>query len=239
MDRLNKQYETLCAKNGLSLKIDTVTSADAPRHEFSEANGIATLSLNLSKIQDYALYLPYAVRTVLLPRLVLKTDRLILRRFRMEDAAACFAFLSDENGAYLDCCKSFKSMDEEYEKRMELFAHREGQYMVTLRSSGEVIGTVNVFPDESRAVECMEIGYSIAPAHQRKGYAFEAISALLRLLQDELGLDMVVAGILEENERSIHLLNKLGFQKEGFRHNAVWHEGLDRPVDLIYYFRDR
>ncbi len=239
MDRLNKQYETLCAQNGLPLKIATVTGAEAPRHEVSEADGIVTLSLNPSKIRDYKSYLAYAVRSVLLPRLTLKTDRLILRRFHMEDAAACFAFMSDEESAYMDCCKHFKSMDKEYEKRMELFAQREGQYMVTLRLSGEVIGTVNVFADDSRAVECMEIGFSIAPAHQRKGYAFEAISALVHLLQNELELDMVVAGVLEENERSIQLLTKLGFQKEGLRHKAVWHEGLHCPVDLVYYYRDR
>ncbi len=239
MDRLNKRYETLCAQNGIPLKIDTVTSAEAPRHEVSEADGVVTLSLNPSRIRDYKNYLAYAVRTVLLPRLVLKTERLILRRFRMEDAAAYFPFMSDERGAYLDCCKPFKTMDEEYEKLMEQFAQREGQYVVILRPSGEVIGTVNVFADDSRGVECMEIGYSIAPAHQRKGYAYEAISALLHLLQEELGLEMVVAGVLTGNEGSIQLLKKLGFQMEGLRHKAAWHEGLNRPVDLVYYYRDR
>ena len=96
-----------------------------------------------------------------------------------------------------------------------------------------------LFSDESRAVDAMEIGYSIAKKHQRKGYGFEALSAVLDLLQKQLGLEMVTAGILPENSVSQQLLTKLGFQREGLRHKAVWHEGLDRPVDLIYFYRDR
>ena len=111
--------------------------------------------------------------------------------------------------------------------------------MVTLKENGEVIGTVNVFADDSRAVDTMEIGYSIAHAHQRKGYAYEALSALIDLLQKDLCLDMITAGILPENIASEKLLSKLGFQKEGMRHKAVWHEGLNKPVDLLYYYRDR
>ena len=52
-------------------------------------------------------------------------------------------------------------------------------------------------------------------------------------------LDMVTAGILPENTASHGLLEKLGFRSEGIRHKAVWHEGLDKPVDLQYYYRDR
>ena len=62
---------------------------------------------------------------------------------------------------------------------------------------------------------------------------------MLDLLQKQLGLEMVTAGILPENSASEQLLTKLGFQREGLRHKAVWHEGLDRPVDLIYFYRDR
>lgn len=176
---------------------------------------------------------------MLLPRLVLETERLILRRYQPEDAAGCFALLSDEEGAYMDCCKAIHSMDEEFYERMALFAQRETQYMITGKDTGEVVGIVNVFADDSRAADSMEIGYGISPAHRRRGYAFEALSALLELLQRELRLELVTAGILEENVASMGLLEKLGFQREGLRHKAVWHEGLGRPVDLIYYYRDR
>lgn len=111
--------------------------------------------------------------------------------------------------------------------------------MVVLRETGKVIGTVHLFPDDSRAVETMEIGYTIDAAYQRRGYALEAISALLELLQKQLRLELVTAGILPENAASEGLLRKLGFQREGLRRKAIWHEAMDRPLDLIYYYRDR
>jgi len=96
-----------------------------------------------------------------------------------------------------------------------------------------------LFSDDSRAVSSKEIGYAISPKHQRNGFAFEAISAMVNLLQKDLLVDMVVAGVLPENIPSIKLLEKLGFSREGIRHKALWHESLDKPVDLQYYYLDR
>lgn len=181
----------------------------------------------------------YVVSKILLPSLVLTTERLEIRRFSMTDAAECFSFMSDEQGMQLDGCKPFSAMDDAYWERMKLFQQREGQYVIVLKKTNEVIGTLHVFNDDSRAVETKEIGYAISPAHQRQGYAYEAISAFLLLLQRELLLDLVVAGVLPENIPSIRLLEKLGFKKEGIHHKALWHEGLDKPVDLVYYYIDR
>lgn len=223
------------------MTIRNVHDADAPKFEIREETGLTVLLLNTARIpaEDYETHAAYHTGRILLPRLVLETERLILRRYRPEDATQCLGFLSNEQDAYMDCCKSFTTMDEAYYTRVSLFAQRETQYMVTLKDSGEVIGTVNVFPDDSRAVDAMEIGYSIAHKHQRKSYAFEALSALLDLLQGELRLELVTAGVLPENIVSERLLTKLGFCKEGLCRKAVWHEGLNRPVDLIYYYRDR
>lgn len=237
---INAKYDDLCKKYNIKIKIINIFNPDAPQHEIKEENNCVHLIVNDARIssEKYERYLAYYISNILLPRLVLSTDRLILRRFKPEDAASCFAFMSDVDGAYMDCSKAFTSMDDEYAERMELFSQREKQYVVVLKKSGNVIGTINVFEDNSRAVDTMEIGYSISPAYRRKGYAYEALSALLDLLQKDLLLDMVVAGILEENYISVRLLEKLGFQKEGTHHKAVWHEGLDKPVDLIYYYRD-
>ena len=237
----NVRLETLAAGFGIPLTIKTICDTDGCKQQTITENGKNVITLNAAAISEseYATYAGYAIRKRLLPQLKLETERLLLRRYNPEDAQQCFAFLSNAQDAYMDCAKAFTEMNEEYRELMDLFAQRESQYMITLRESGEVIGTVNVFVDDSRAVDTMEIGYSIAHAHQRKGYAYEALSALLGLLQNDLCLEMVTAGILPENTASEKLLQKLGFHKEGLRHKAVWHEGLNRPVDLIYYYRDR
>ena len=241
IEQINKRYVNLCEDHGISIAVSIIDIADAPKYECTSNNEVHNIVLNIAKI-DYSMYgayLAYAVSLLLLPKLVLKTDRLLIRRFCMNDAAECFAFMSDEQGMFLDGCKPFYTMDEDYWKRMKLFEEREGQYVIVLRNTNEVIGAINVFSDDSRAVSSKEIGYGISPKHQRNGYAYEAISAMINLLQKDLLFDMVVAGVLPENIPSIKLLEKLGFTREGIRHKAFWHEGLDKPVDLMYYYIDR
>ncbi len=238
---INGHYIRLCERMNISVSVQTTDESSRPIQEIREENGSYTVLLNTRHISDddYEMYLGYNIRKILLPKLHLETERLILRRFRLDDANDCFAWMSDPEGSFMDCCAAFSEMDEEYEKQMALFAEREWQYVIVLRESGKVIGTVHVFDDDSRAVETKEIGYAVSPSCQRHGYAFEALTALIGLLQNELCTELVTAGVLAENTASIKLLEKLGFQKEGLRRKCIWHEGLNQPVDLIYYYRDR
>ena len=240
-EQLHNRYIELCKEHGISVLVTNNNTADAPKYELVTNNAINNIVLNDTKIDTsmYEAFLAYAVSLLLLPNLVLKTERLVIRRFCLDDATACFSVMSDEQGMSLDGCKPFNTMDEDYWERMKLFEEKEGQYVIVLKSTNEVIGTINVFSDNSRAVSSKEIGYAISPKHQRNGYAYEAISAIISLLQKDLLFDMVVAGVLPENTPSIKLLEKLGFSNEGIRHKALWHEGLDKPVDLMYYYIDR
>jgi len=238
---VDQKYIKLCSRYHIVLSILHTGSAQEPKHSMKTTQDAVQLTVNTARIrpEQYESQLAYLVSGILLPRLVLQTERLLLRRFQPDDAEDCFAFLSHQPSAHMDCSRAFSSMDGEYQELMALFMERQTQYAVVLKETGRVIGTVHIFPDDTRAVWAMEIGYSISPAHRRKGYATEALSALLELLQKDLLLDMLVAGILPDNHISARLLEKLSFQKEGLRHNAIWHEGLDHPVDLIYYYRDR
>lgn len=236
--QINDRVTGLLKQHGITLRIVNAAEQGIKPWETMEKDGVFTISVDPAQ-ERYANWLGYEVRKLLLPRLALETPRLLLRRFRAEDAEDCFAFLSDAEDARMDCSRAFTAMDEAYRERMELFARRESQYMIVLKETAAVIGTVNVFNNDSRAVEAMEVGYCVAPAHKRKGYACEALSALLQLLQRELYLDLVLAGAREENLPSIRLLEKLGFRREGLHRKAVWDEWADQPADLVYYYRDR
>lgn len=240
-EAINRRYEKLSASHHAEISIININDPEAPKCNMTEECHRTVLVINSARVPEdrYESFLAYYVSKCLLPQLVLFTERLILRRFRLEDAADCFSFLSDMEGTYMDCSRSYVSMDEEFSDLMESFAQQRTRYVITLKKTGKVIGTVNLFEDNSRAVETMEIGYAVSPQYQRKGYAFEALTALLNLLQIDLFYDLVLAGVLPENENSIGLLRKLGFEKEGIRRKAIWHEGRNRPVDLVYYYRDR
>ena len=153
--------------------------------------------------------------------LALETDRLLLRRFTLEDAAAYFAFMSDEKSCRMDKAACFAAMDEKYMAVMERWAARL-QYSIVRKDTGEVAGTLRPFvrPDRETA---MQLGYVLCPAHRRRGYAAEALEAFIRLLFDELSYDAVTAEVLPFNEPSIRLLEKLGFRREGTHGELVYY----------------
>lgn len=239
IERIHEELELLCRGYQIDLEIRTDETVER-KFAAEEGTGKIILKMNPGNIEfpAYRETAGYAVGKLLLPRLRLETDRLVLRRFKAEDGDDCFELLSDPMGTYMNCCEAFTEKNEEFAQRMQFFADQQTRYMIEHKENGKVIGTISLQEDDSRAVTAMEIGYGIHPAYRRRGIVFEALSALLALLQDRLGLPLVIAETLPENEASIGLLRKLGFQQEGLRHKAVWHDVLDRPVDMLSFYRD-
>lgn len=60
------------------------------------------------------------------------------------------------------------------------------------------------------------LGYSVDKAHQGKGIMFEVADAAIHHVFERLGLHRVMANYLPRNERSGRLLERLGFEREGY-----------------------
>jgi len=77
-----------------------------------------------------------------------------------------------------------------------------------------VIGTINFHaPPNERGM--VEIGYSLLPDYRGRGYAVEAVRALLSWAGRQPGVKLFRASVSPDNERSQHLLGKLGFVQVG------------------------
>lgn len=76
------------------------------------------------------------------------------------------------------------------------------------------------------------------PSQCRQGYAFEAVDAVVECLLEELHLDMIIAGAIEENVPSLNMLNILGFTYEGKKHKAFWYPPTG-PVDMMMFYKER
>lgn len=169
---------------------------------------------------------------------VIETERLLLRPFRQEDAADCFAFLSHRETCYLDGgYEPFSEMDEKYALLMEKFAGQEGRYMLELKGEGKVIGTLHLFPDDRRAVKVTEIGYVISPSYRRQGYGREAVEAVIDRLFRETDTELITAGAAICNGPSIAMLEKLGFVREGIIRKGFFIPG-QGAVDLASFYRE-
>ena len=237
-EAIDRKYKSIAKEQGVN--IDIVYKAALPQtQEIEETNEGFIIKLSSDKIgkADYEEYLSYNVRKIILPRLCLETERLVLRPFALNDAQAYLAFFSDETDAYMDSGSIFTSMDKEYEQLMDDFL-TQTRYTIIRRETEDIVGTINLMDVNDRAVETIEIGYSISPAHKRCGYAYEVLSALLHYLLQDLNLDMVIAGAFPDNTPSLELIKKLGFQYEGLRHKAYWNN-LRGPMDLQYYYLEK
>jgi len=63
-------------------------------------------------------------------------------------------------------------------------------------------------------LEHPDLGFAFLPEAWGKGYAFEAASAVLKHTQDALSLSRILAITNPDNDASIKLLGRLGFQFE-------------------------
>lgn len=169
----------------------------------------------------------------------LETKRLVLREIRETDAEGIFAYYSDRETCYLDGgYEPVKNMDEAFFDTVKKLAQDEKRYAVALRDSDRMVGTVHVMKAEGRVGKAKELGYVIAPGYRRKGYAYEALSAVIRSLFEEDLADMILLSAYTENLPSIRLIEKLGFTKEGILHRSFYYP----PVgicDLASYYLER
>ncbi|NJN85096.1 MAG: GNAT family N-acetyltransferase [Leptolyngbyaceae cyanobacterium SL_7_1] len=84
-----------------------------------------------------------------------------------------------------------------------LFVFRPDQALVGL-------GGFKSVPDSSRAVE---IGYSVAPAYQGRGFATSAVRQLIKIAFESTLVDSVCAHTLAERNASMRVLEKCGMTK--------------------------
>lgn len=163
--------------------------------------------------------------------LKIETQRLLLRQFAIGDAEDVFAILSDEQTT-LDCggYHAFEEMDEEYERLMQKFA-AQTRYSIVCRETGRVIGMMSMMEAE-RAVPGWEFGIEIAPDARRRGYAREALQAVVQTYFEKTNAEMFTGGHYAYNLASGKLLKAAGFQYEGVEHKAMRHAVLG-PTDLV------
>jgi RimJ/RimL family protein N-acetyltransferase len=101
-------------------------------------------------------------------------------------------------------------------------------FSVIERATGEWVGHVG--PWEPEGWPGAEVGWSVLPKFQGKGYAYEAAVASMDYAFDVLGWDKAVHVIDPENLRSIALARRLGSQRLGLAAMPPPYD--DKPADL-------
>lgn len=89
-------------------------------------------------------------------------------------------------------------------------------FAVLDRDSGQMIGACNFSGIIRGAFQSCYLGYHIDHAHQGQGLMHEAVDAGIRYMFETLNLHRIMANYIPGNDRSARLLERLGFEREGY-----------------------
>ncbi|WP_424812668.1 GNAT family N-acetyltransferase [Roseococcus sp. YIM B11640] len=164
--------------------------------------------------------------------------RLFLRPPVAEDAAALAAINGDaEVMRHFVTPQTREESDAMLARIMAHHAeHGFGFWTVERKGQPGLIGLVGLshVGFEAGFTPAVEIGWRIAPAHQRQGYAEEAARMALAAGFGPLGLREIVAWTIPANETSWRLMERLGMAQDGeFEHPKV-PEGHPKRRHVLY-----
>ena len=155
----------------------------------------------------------------------IETERLILRRFRVEDAQAMYdRWASDPQVTHFLTWPPHESVDSTrqllalWEQDYEKPEHY--QWAITLKEQDDLpVGSIAVvFRDD--LAEKAEVGYCIGRVWWRQGITSEALAGVIGFLFEEVGMGRVEARHDVNNPNSGAVMEKCSMRKEGVMRRA-------------------
>ena len=143
---------------------------------------------------------------------MINTERLLIRPFRESDAEDAFEWRSDPE---VNRFMPYPCDDnvEELRQRIKEWITDNDKYAIVLKATDKVIGDISLEWSEKDGVH--EIGYNINRSFWRKGYATEAVKALIQWAFNAPQVIAIEAETESENTASIRVLEKCGFKLNG------------------------
>ena len=158
---------------------------------------------------------------------MLKTERLILRRWEDGDAESLFEYAADPDVGPIAGWPPHQTIEESRDAIKNVF-HGKEAYAVCLKTDGRAIGAIelklNGHTDLTERDDECELGYWLGKPFWGQGIMPEAVKEILRHAFEEIGMTKVWAGYYEGNLKSKRVQEKSGFRYQ-------WKsEGVDVPL---------
>lgn len=146
---------------------------------------------------------------------MIETERLILRSWQDDDAAALYRYASDPDVGPIAGWAPHTSVENSLEIIRTVFAAPE-IYAMVMKESGETVGCCGItFADaannDSTHLKDGEIGYWIGKPYWGHGLTPEAVRSLLSRGFNELGLVTIWCVYYDGNSKSKRVCEKCGF----------------------------
>ena len=148
---------------------------------------------------------------------ILETDRLILREWRLSDLDDFFEYCSVPGTGEAAGWPHHKNKEESL-AIMTRFIQNKKTFALVYKENKKVIGSLGLekYGNEEELSEFFvyqgrEIGYVLSAAYWGRGLMTEAVKAVISYCFDELNLDFLLCGHYFKNHRSMRVQEKCGF----------------------------
>ncbi len=162
-------------------------------------------------------------------KIILETDRLVLREFILNDAQSMYDLNTDLEVLKYTGDKPFESKLEArtfLENYSDYDTNGYGRWAVINKVSDDFIGWCGLKLNEESLVD---IGFRFLQNEWNKGYATEAAKATLDYGFNTLKIDEIIGRVSKDNKPSIRVLEKLKMQ--------FWKNDYCNGIKNAMYFR--
>lgn len=175
----------------------------------------------------------------------LDTERLVLRELTLDDADVVFPHFADEEVVRYEDAKpaaNIKDVIEIIEWGRNLASNKTGVlWGIFRKGDGAFLGQVNyVVRSDNNFIGSKhraEIGYDLTPPYWGNGYMSEAINCAIEFIFDSTQINRIEATVHAQNKRSLDVLSRLGFRREGILREYVQWEGEYWDMALLAMLR--
>ncbi|MDQ0233335.1 GNAT family N-acetyltransferase [Metabacillus malikii] len=167
---------------------------------------------------------------------VIETKRLILRKITKDDAKSILIYLSDKEVMKYYGLAPFTSINDALDEiswYQSIESNKTGiRWGITIKERGIVIGSCGFHNNVSQHFRT-EIGFELSRDHWGKGIAYEALEAIISYGFEHMNIHRIEALIEPPNLRSLRLIEKLGFIREGLLRHYEYTNG---KFDDLYMY---
>ena len=138
-----------------------------------------------------------------------KTERLVLTPLSLEDWEFVKELVNTDGWIRFIGQRNIRSREDAETYIRKIIDNPATSFWV-MKSGHQKLGVLSFIQREY--LPAPDIGFALLPVHEGKGYAYEAATGLLKLVENEYAA--IYATTIPSNTKSIALLNKLGLQFE-------------------------
>lgn len=167
----------------------------------------------------------------------IETQRLLLRRWTPADATALYALAKDPDVGPRAGWPVHASV-EESRRVIETVFGNNYTWAVVLKATGKIIGCMGYYPPGESNIDIgeneAEVGYWMGKPYWNKGYATEALGAMVAYCFKVKGFQTLWADCFAGNKASARVMEKCGFADTGRKNycSKLLH-GKDTPVCIM------